>query len=139
MEMWASPAARHMRTRLKGRPGVMVTPCEEADLPCSAHAQTRLSHQSWKALCGRQAGAEEGEHVSGGQEERASEVPLGERGQREAASDSGRECRPSQPCVPVTLTWGALKMLMSRPYLDKLNQNLWVWNPGIGIISKAPR
>lgn len=59
----------------------MMTSREHADLPFLAYVQMRLPHQSWKALCGRQAG-EEGGHVSGGQEVRASEtleVPLGER------------------------------------------------------------
>lgn len=52
MGMWASPAARHMRTRLKGRPGMMVTPCEEADLPCSAqHTPRRVSHIRAGRLC----------------------------------------------------------------------------------------
>lgn len=60
----------------------MMTSREHADLPFLSYVQMRLSHQSWKALCGRQFAEEEGGRVSGGQEDRASEtseVLLGER------------------------------------------------------------
>lgn len=52
----------------------MMTSREHAALPFLSYIQMRLSHRSWKALCGRQSAEEEGGRVFGGQEDRASET-----------------------------------------------------------------
>ena len=61
----------------------MMTSREHAALPFLSYVQMCLSHQSWKALCGRQSAEEEGGRVSSGQEDKhqreTSEVLLGER------------------------------------------------------------
>lgn len=92
-----------------------MTSREHAALPFLSYVQMRLSHQSWKALCGRQSAEEEppSTSVSGGQEDRASERDIRGTAGREASvrlrGTIEGACVPCQPHVPITLVQGALK------------------------------